>query len=91
MILTKLSTPRKFDQYLQLRCLRLWLLEGDYGDLDKCLNCPSIGGLCTYQGGRGGRSEGGGGVKLCDCSIYTVCEKWQTLNKPPIYAVVNSD
>ena len=61
MIFTKLFTPRKFDQYLQLRCLKLWLLERDYGDLDKRLNCPSIGGLCNYQGSRGGRSEGGGG------------------------------
>ena len=88
MIFTKLFTPRKFDKYLQLRHLRLWSLERDYGDLDKFLNCPSIG---TYVTSREGRSEGEGGGKICDCSIYTVCEKRQTLNKPPIHAIVNYD
>ena len=36
-----------------------------YGDLDKCLNCHSIGVLCNSQGGRGhgcGGSIRGGGV-----------------------------
>ena len=59
IIFTKLFTPRKFDTYMQLRCLRLWYLERDYGDLDKCLNCHSIGVLCNSQGGRG-RGCGGG-------------------------------
>ena len=60
MIFTKLFTQIKFDKYIHLRHLRLCLLERDYGELDKCLNCPNIGGLCSCQGGRGGRSEVGG-------------------------------
>ena len=92
MIFTKLFTPRRFDKYLQLRRLRLWQLECDYGDLDKCLNCPSIGGLCNCQGGRGGRCEGGGGPKYVIqylCSFVLVLG--QTLNKAPIHAIVNYD
>ena len=49
------------------------------------------GGYVTTREVEGGGVRGEGGVKLCDGSIHTVCEKRQTLNKPPIYAIVNSD
>ena len=75
MIFTKLFTSRKFNKYMELRSLRLYSLERDYGQLDSCVDCPSIGVLCNSQGGRG-RGCGGGMGQY----IFSI-RKQHTVNK----------
>ena len=50
IIFTKLITPLKFDEYMELMSLSLCYLERDYGQLTRISNCPSIGVLCNSQG-----------------------------------------